>query len=113
MIFNLIPEDMNCYRHPSIPAVAQCPQCNKGLCAECASVYTHPICNICNRRLINNEKGRIIKELLLTFGIGILLALLLVEGTMNDGVSYPFWFIPILFVMLFYVFPVWSPGGKH
>lgn len=39
---------MNCYYHPSRPAVAQCPDCGKGLCRECASKYEKPICPECN-----------------------------------------------------------------
>ena len=27
---------MNCYRHPSRPAVGSCKACSKGLCLECA-----------------------------------------------------------------------------
>ncbi|KAA6309523.1 hypothetical protein EZS27_038999, partial [termite gut metagenome] len=36
---------MNCYEHSIQPAVAQCPDCGKGLCTECASAYSLPICN--------------------------------------------------------------------
>lgn len=41
---------MNCYYHPSRPAVAQCPDCGKGLCYECANRYQRPICKDCNDR---------------------------------------------------------------
>lgn len=27
---------MNCYRHPSRPAIGSCKACSKGLCLECA-----------------------------------------------------------------------------
>jgi hypothetical protein len=47
---------MNCYEHPVQSAVAQCPDCGKGLCAECASAYSLPICNRCNKKRINAEK---------------------------------------------------------
>ena len=39
---------MNCYYHPDRPAVAQCPDCGKGLCRECASKFEKPICPECN-----------------------------------------------------------------
>ncbi|MBP5558857.1 MAG: hypothetical protein J6X71_03735 [Bacteroidales bacterium] len=39
---------MNCYYHPGRPAVAQCPDCGKGLCRECASKFEKPICTACN-----------------------------------------------------------------
>ncbi|MGM9763088.1 MAG: hypothetical protein ACI3ZQ_03600 [Candidatus Cryptobacteroides sp.] len=46
---------MNCYFHPTKPAVAQCVDCHKGLCSTCAHKYDIPICDDCNRkRKINN-----------------------------------------------------------
>lgn len=44
---------MNCYYHPTRPAVAQCPDCGKGLCKECASKFEKPICEGCN-----NKRGK-------------------------------------------------------
>ena len=44
---------MNCYYHPDRPAVAQCPDCGKGLCYECASRNERPICPECN-----NKRGK-------------------------------------------------------
>ena len=41
---------MNCYFHPTEPAVAQCIDCRKALCHKCASKYTVPICENCNRK---------------------------------------------------------------
>lgn len=41
---------MNCYYHPTQPAVAQCPDCGKGLCKVCASKYEKPICPECNSK---------------------------------------------------------------
>lgn len=46
---------MNCYYHPLRPAVAQCPDCGKGLCKECASKYVKPICKECNDKRGKNE----------------------------------------------------------
>lgn len=64
---------MNCYSHPSQAAVAQCSDCSKGLCSQCATTYSVAICNVCNKSRISNERSRIIKELLFTaiFGIGL------------------------------------------
>lgn len=39
---------MNCFHHPNEAAVAQCPDCGKGLCQQCASNYKTPICKTCN-----------------------------------------------------------------
>lgn len=41
---------MNCYYHTNRQAVAQCPDCGKGLCKECASKYEKPICTPCNKK---------------------------------------------------------------
>lgn len=41
---------MNCYYHPTRPAVAQCIGCHKGLCWSCAHKYTIPICDECNNK---------------------------------------------------------------
>lgn len=64
---------MNCYNHPNQAAVAQCSDCGKGLCHQCATMFSAPICGICNKSRISNERVRIIKELLFTviFGVGL------------------------------------------
>ena len=54
---------MNCYYHPSRPAVAQCPDCGKGLCRECASAYVKPICRDCNRQRAGHERASYIRTL--------------------------------------------------
>ena len=45
---------MNCFYHPDKVAVAQCSECNKGLCHECATKYTRPICESCAKS-VNKE----------------------------------------------------------
>lgn len=39
---------MNCFYHPNEAAVAQCVDCSKGLCTQCASTYKIPVCTNCN-----------------------------------------------------------------
>ncbi|KAA6322448.1 hypothetical protein EZS27_028009 [termite gut metagenome] len=102
---------MNCYEHSIQPAVAQCPDCGKGLCTECASAYSLPICNRCNKKRINAEKGGIIKELLLTYGVGILLGVLFARWT-NAGHSYPIIYTIISYVIPIYIFSGIIPGWK-
>lgn len=43
---------MYCYYHPELPAVAQCANCGKGLCPECASRNSAkiPLCPTCAKR---------------------------------------------------------------
>lgn len=70
---------MNCYNHPTQTAVAQCVDCGKGLCSQCASMYSIPICSTCNKQRITSEKGRTTKELLVTFILGGILTYLFVR----------------------------------
>ena len=102
---------MNCYEHPMQPAVAQCLDCGKGLCSECASTYSIPICKACNRKRINAEKSGIITELLLTYGMGILLGILFVNFA--NGERYlPLPVAIMLYLIFSYIFSGIVPGWK-
>ncbi|MDE7149402.1 MAG: hypothetical protein K2O01_03190 [Bacteroidales bacterium] len=46
---------MNCFNHPDRPAVAQCPDCSKGLCLECATAHEQIICDNCFQKQQNAE----------------------------------------------------------
>ncbi len=67
---------MNCFNHTEAVSVAVCQDCQKGLCAICASKYSIPICDDCNNRRKQEKKKAVYKELLITFGVGILCAVL-------------------------------------
>ena len=56
---------MNCFYHPSRPAVAQCADCGKGLCLGCATKYAIPICNSCNQKRGRKSAVGSIKPLLI------------------------------------------------
>jgi hypothetical protein len=56
---------MNCYYHPWRAAVAQCPDCGKGLCRQCATQYRKPICPDCNKSRGRGEAKRYIKPLVI------------------------------------------------
>lgn len=102
---------MNCYNHQTQPAVAQCSDCGKGLCGTCASLCQMPLCTSCNKSRIASERSGIIKEMLLTFGVGAVLAYLFFQWT-NGGHSYPLLYNIISFVIPFYVFSGIIPGWK-
>jgi len=102
---------MNCYNHQTQPAVAVCTDCGKGLCGTCASNYLTPLCTPCNKSRISSEKSGIIKEMLLTFGVGILLAILFVRW-MDAGHSYPLSHKIISYTVFSYVFSGIIPGWK-
>ena len=94
---------MNCYEHTMQPAVAQC--------LNCASSYSIPICKKCNGKRINAERSAIIKELLLTYGVGILLGILFTRWTEAQH-SYPLTHTIISYVVFSYVFSGIVPGWK-
>ncbi len=56
---------MNCYFHPNKYAVAQCIDCHKGLCQDCAAKYTTPICDECNNKRRSTERWSYIKPLII------------------------------------------------
>ena len=67
---------MRCYYHPHRYAVAQCPDCGKGLCKECASKYQRPICKSCNEKRGRNDLKNYSKPLFvctIMFAIGCLI----------------------------------------
>ncbi len=102
---------MNCHKHTEQSAVAQCMDCSRGLCNECVSAYSMPICTTCNKKRIASERAQIIKEMLLTFGMGALLAYFFYQWT-NGGHSYPLLYNIISFVIPFYVFSGIIPGWQ-
>lgn len=75
---------MNCYYHSDQIAVAQCTDCGKGLCKDCASIYEIPICDSCNKKRISNEEKHLINELLF-IGIGGAVLTCLMSILMNNS----------------------------
>lgn len=58
---------MRCYYHPHRYAVAQCPDCGKGLCKECASKFKKPICRECNKQRGKDDIKSYAKPLVVCF----------------------------------------------
>ena len=94
---------MNCFNHHEVNAVAQCQDCNKGLCNDCAKQYSIPICSTCNSARGGSEKTRIIKELFWTFGLGLGLTFMMLKGPLgqmlfaNDSIQ-----ASLMIFMIFY-----------
>lgn len=64
---------MNCFNHPTRPAVAQCVDCHKGLCNECAHKYTIPICDECNNKRRGGNVAHFLKPFIvcaILFAVG-------------------------------------------
>lgn len=63
---------MNCFNHTDVVSVATCQDCQKGLCKECSSLYSIPICRECNTKRKKVEKREIYMDFLLSLVVGFL-----------------------------------------
>lgn len=82
---------MNCFNHTNDNAVAQCQDCQKGLCTACSNQYALPICKYCNDYRISQEKKEIYLELFYSFGIGLILVYLFSKYT-KTNITVPLYF---------------------
>ncbi len=100
---------MNCYNHPTQTAVSQCTDCGKGLCSQCTSMYSIPICNTCNKQRVGKEKRAIIKSWLLTLVMGIVVMFILGIFLFTPGAEYKFRYFgyPMLLWISFGIVPGW------
>jgi hypothetical protein len=67
---------MNCFNHPEAAAVANCVDCGKALCKECAERHEIVICNDCNVKRGQQEKNQLVKKYIpsiVSFGFGFIL----------------------------------------
>lgn len=103
---------MNCYNHPPQTAVSQCSDCGKGLCHQCSTTYSIPICNTCNASRISSERIRIIKELAFTIIFGVGLAYLLGEKLFFQGHSFSLKTTVLYYVIYTYAFAGIISGWK-
>lgn len=103
---------MNCYYHPSQSTVSQCSDCSKGLCHECATAYSIPICNTCNKTRISNERVKIIKELIFTFAFGVGLAYLNGKYLFFQGESFSTKTVIWYYIIFIYAFAGIVSGWK-
>ncbi len=100
---------MNCYNHPTQTAVAQCSDCSKGLCPQCVTTYSIPVCNSCNNQRIKKEKWNIIKSWLLTFVLGVAVMFILGALLFTPGGEHKFRYFgyPMLLWISFGMFSGW------
>lgn len=106
---------MNCFNHYDTIAVGTCQDCQKGLCQPCASKYSFPICSMCNGNRIKTEESKIKKELLLTYGFGIIFAtitLFISPGDSDSSAVYNFFLKSIVFFWMAFTFASIIAGWK-
>ena len=63
---------MNCFNHTQEPAVAQCSDCGKGLCPECAERYQPILCTPCFQKRKRSEAWRSIFSLLFLIALFVI-----------------------------------------
>jgi len=74
---------LKCYNHPQRDAIAQCSDCGKGLCEECATKWKPPTCYDCMKNYVNNEMSSVNGELIIYIILAIIGAVF--GGTMGMG----------------------------
>lgn len=72
---------MKCFCHHDRDAVAQCSECGKFLCSECAEVWEPPLCPSCGKSISSYNKSSAAASLILT-------AILFVLGCLFTGYMY-------------------------
>lgn len=63
---------MNCAYHPAETAVAQCTECGKGLCVQCAQNRQMPVCASCRAKSRKRAIGSSVLHLLVYGGLFLL-----------------------------------------
>ena len=97
---------MKCYNHPERDALAQCGDCGKGLCEECAKKWKPPTCDDCQRNNINEELASVNGELITYVGFAIAGAIF--GSVLGSGKSDA---LPLA-IMYACCFPVYASGWK-
>lgn len=86
---------MKCYYHTDRESVAQCTDCGKALCKQCASHYEIPLCKDCATNRNGNLKSIAFKNLAwlgLAFVIAIIFQITKFGGDMAGGFAmYLLW----------------------
>ena len=78
---------MKCYNHPNEDTVAQCQHCGKGLCEKCAQKWSSPICDDCQRNLIDEELASVNSELRVYIIAAVVGAILVGAGSIPNGLG--------------------------
>ena len=83
---------MNCFYHPEKEAVAQCTECNKGLCNECATRFNKPICDSCARKVLKSQLSYYWTPLIVSVVLFVVVYIICSQQalSMHDTLSYSF-----------------------
>lgn len=101
---------MKCYNHPDQEAIAQCIDCGKGLCQECATRWDPPICDSCQNRRGNAELASLNREVMLYAGlsiVGIVFGFVMASSMKELGAG-----VIVLIFTYGITFPMYAAGWK-
>ena len=104
---------MRCFTHPQTDAVAQCSQCQKGICTACAhdaggATLCSSCCEIGIRAEITHAQSSIVGVWVFT-GIVTTIALFIAFGSISQNGAAAILFIPLAFVASWCLFWGWLP----
>jgi len=97
---------MNCFFHPEEVSVAQCIDCGKGLCKDCAGKYAISICDNCNANRNAIDKKQALKSF-----IPSLILFIIVSGAVLFIASYPTPLMAFIPRIVFSIFIGWFFAG--
>lgn len=81
---------MNCFYHIMVPAVAQCKNCGKFLCRECATRYPDMICEDCAYAMQDQEHMKIVRRNLCALCVFFVMAILAFSIEYEKDI-FPMW----------------------
>lgn len=79
---------MNCFYHPDQEAVAQCVDCQKGLCASCATKYDIIICEACNKARARKQISYYARPFYITAILYVLVYYICVKNALPADETY-------------------------
>lgn len=81
---------MYCYKHQNEEAVAQCSECSRALCAECARKISPPLCVDCAKNYSREVKSEMIKNIAISM-VFMIIGIVLIKnplGLLLAGIPY-------------------------
>ena len=81
---------MYCYKHHNEDAVAQCSECSRGLCAECARKISPPLCVDCAKDYSREVKSEMVKNIAISI-VFMIIGIILIKnplGFLLAGIPY-------------------------
>ncbi|MBQ6848485.1 MAG: hypothetical protein IJN76_00325 [Clostridia bacterium] len=81
---------MVCHKHSDREGIAQCNDCGRVLCTECANAFNPPLCVNCARERASTIKGELIKNIAISVVL-MIIGIVVIESPMGillAGIPY-------------------------